>query len=494
MASKKGVSGFTSNITKELISEQKKKEREIIKLEKINEKIAKQNHIEQKYKEAEKLTLERAEFLDKLNNIINNKQDNLISIEEFIKKDINKLQLPKELLIEQIPPTKPQIRKSNILEKLFKTHKLKYNTYINEIKNKYNTELNLYKEAESKRIQEINSLTKAHELQTNEYINTKKELYSNRDIDLITEYKTEVLNKSKYPFEFTKNINTGYCKDSKKLVIDYLLPKIDIVPQEESYEYKPRKNEIREKLLKEKDRKNIYNEVIFSIALKSIYEVFSHDKVNNIESIVFNGYIEDIDLSTGKDKKSCVISAMIDKNEFDNIDITKVDKLVCLKEKMNARISINSLNDLNDVIPIYKLDKLSKSVLQSEGINLLDVDPFDFEDLITNLFRKMGYDAKTTQKTNDGGIDCELYSSDPILGGKFIVQVKRYKNNIDIPKLREFESVLRNSDAMKGIFISTSSFSLQCEKFASENNIQLIDGNNLIKHLNNYGISSYILF
>ncbi len=110
MASKKGVSGFTSNITKELISEQKKKEREIIKLEKINEKIAKQqNYIEQKYKEAENLTLERAEFLDKLNNIINNKQDNLISIEEFIKKDINKLQLPKELLIKHIPPSKPQI-------------------------------------------------------------------------------------------------------------------------------------------------------------------------------------------------------------------------------------------------------------------------------------------------------------------------------------------------------------------------------------------------
>ena len=45
------------------------------------------------------------------------------------------------------------------------------------------------------------------------------------------------------------------------------------------------------------------------------------------------------------------------------------------------------------------------------------------------------------------------------MGGKVIGQVKRYKNNIDIPKLREFESVLRNSDAMKGIFISTSNFS-----------------------------------
>lgn len=494
MAIKKGVSGLTSDITKEIINEQKKKEKELVKLEKINEKIAKQNYINNKYKEAEKLTLDKSNYIEKLNNIINNKQDNLISIEEFIKIDIKKLQLPKELLIENTPPTKPQIRQANILEKLFKNHKLKYNTYLNEIENKYNEELNLYKEAESKRVQEINSLTKAYELKTNEYINTKKELYSNRDIELITKYKNKLLYKSKYPFEFNKNINTGYCKESKKLVIDYLLPKSYIVPKEESYEYKPRKDEIRENLRKEKDRKNIYNEVVFSIVLKSIYEVFIHDKPNNIDSIVFNGYIEDIDLSIGKDKKSCVISAMVDKNEFGNIDITKVDKLLCLKNKMNARISINSSNDLKDVIPIYKLDKLSKSVLQSESINLLDMNPFDFEDLITNLFIKMGYNAKTTQKTNDGGIDCEFYSKDPILCGKVIVQVKRYKNNIDIPKLREFESVLRNSDAMKGIFISTSSFSNQCEKFASENNIQLIDGNNLIKYLNNYGISSYILF
>ncbi|WP_294346468.1 restriction endonuclease, partial [uncultured Clostridium sp.] len=129
----------------------------------------------------------------------------------------------------------------------------------------------------------------------------------------------------------------------------------------------------------------------------------------------------------------------------------------------------------------------------SESINLLEVDPFALESLVCTLFRNMGYEVIETKKTNDGGIDCELYNNDPIMGGKVIGQVKRYKNNIDIPKLREFESVLRNSDAMKGIFISTSNFSSQCEKFASENNISLINGSLLVDYFNRYGINSYIL-
>ena len=51
----------------------------------------------------------------------------------------------------------------------------------------------------------------------------------------------------------------------------------------------------------------------------------------------------------------------------------------------------------------------------------------------------------------------------------------------------------RNSDAMKGIFISTSNFSAQCEKFASENNISLINGDLLVDYFNEHGINSHIL-
>ena len=46
-----------------------------------------------------------------------------------------------------------------------------------------------------------------------------------------------------------------------------------------------------------KDRNSIYNQVVFSIALNSISNVFNQDIHNNIDTIVFNGYIKDIDSS-----------------------------------------------------------------------------------------------------------------------------------------------------------------------------------------------------
>jgi restriction system protein len=458
------------------------------------EKQQKEDYINSRYEEVNKLNLSIKNEIDELNNLITNgiNEYKPISINEFIKKDINELKIPKELYTEYEKPIKPKIRRANVFEKLFKAHKLKYNTYVNELETNYNNGYNLYEEKEIKRKNEIKNLKKSYELKVNETIAIKKDLYINGDIGITTSYKKEILNNSKYPFKFNKNINIGYCKETKKILIDYLLPKKDIVKNIHSYKYMPKLDEIREVPRKNKDINNIYNEVIYSIALRSIDEVLKSDKYNNIDSIVFNGYIEDVDLSTGQDIKPYIISSMIDKYDFRKIELKRVDKLKCLKEAMQSRININSNLELKSIIPICSYDYLNNSIIRSESINLLEVDPYELESLVTILFRNMGYTVEETKKSHDGGIDCLLNHNDPILGGKVIGQVKRYKNNIDIPKLREFESVLRNSDAMKGLFISTSNFSTQCERFALENNITLINGSTLVRYFNEYDINSYI--
>ncbi|MCR8744180.1 restriction endonuclease [Romboutsia lituseburensis] len=453
-----------------------------------------EDYINKRYEEAKISTLDIDNRVKDLENIINYKMDNyrIISIEEFIKKDIHTLQLPKALLSKNKEPNKPIIRKANFFEKVLKNHKYHYSLYVDEIESKYNNEYKIYEDKEYKRKKQLENLIKAHELQVNEIINIKKQLYSNGDVSIITGYKEELLTKSKYPFDFKKYITTGYSKETKTLVIDYLLPKDNIVPNVQEYEYIQKGDKIKAKLRKEKDIKSIYNEVIFSIVIRTISEVFNFDKPNNIDNIVFNGYIEDIDLATGQDIKPYIISATINKEKFKYIDVKRINKLKCLKETMQARININSNLELKYINPICKCNHFNKSIVNNDSINLLDVDPYEFEDLVTILFRKMGYNAVTTNKSNDGGIDCEFHYEDPLVSGKIIGQVKKYKNNIDIPKLREFECVLRNSDAMKGIFISTSNFSPQCKIFAASNNIQLINGNELIELFNRHGINSYI--
>nr|WP_288524739.1 restriction endonuclease [uncultured Romboutsia sp.] len=482
---KKGIANFSNQVAKQLIKEQKQKMKEL-------EKQKKEQYINNRYEEASILTNNIDIYINNLNNIINSKCRE-ISIEEFIKKDLQELKLPEELLVPYTKPSELNIRKSNIIEKLFEAPKQKYNLYVKEEKERYEKEYKIYEENEANRKSKIESLIKVHELQTNEIINTKKELYKNRDAAIISSYKAELLKQIEYPVEFKRCINTGYCKDSKKLVIDYLLPDRKIVPGTIRYEYKKTIDSIKPIPINEKDKNNIYNQTIYSVALNVIKNIFDKDIYNNIDTVVFNGYINDIDLATGQDISPYIISAMVDKNTFNSIDMNRIDKFTCLKETMQGRIDINSKLCLNSITPICKCDYLNKSVENNDSINLLDVDPFILEDLVSTLFRNMGYDVLQTNKTNDGGIDCILNHDDPIVGGKVIAQVKRYKNNIDIPKLREFESVLRNSDAMKGIFISTSNFSSNCEKFASDNNISLINGNLLVDYFNQYGINSHIL-
>ena len=474
---KNGLGNFTDQVAKDLIKKQSIRDEK----RKIREA-----YLQSKYEKAENLTNDIKVYIESLNNIINI-NPNVISIEEFIKRDIQ--DIPKELLVEYEKPIESTLRKPTLLEKIFEKSKQKYNLYVQQENEKYEKEYKLYEENENNRKNKI----KAYNLQVEETIKTKKELYKNKDATLISNYKTEILNQVQYPFKFKKCINIGYCKESKKLVVDYLLPNTKIVPDTIRYEYKKVTDTIKPISINEKDKNNIYNKVVYAIALNTIKNVFNEDKYNNIDTIIFNGYINDIDLSTGQDISPYIISAMVDKNTFNSINISKIDKFTCLKETMQARIDINSNLKLNSITPICKCDNLNKSVVNNESLNLLEVDPFMLEDLVSLLFRNMGYDVVQTNKTNDGGIDCILNYDDPIFGGKVIAQIKRYKNNIDIPKLREFESVLRNSDAMKGIFISTSNFSSNCEKFASDNNISLINGNLLVDYFNQYGINSHIL-
>lgn len=474
---KKGLGNFTDQAAKELIKKQSIRD---------EQRRIREEYLANKHKEATDLTNEIQLYIDKLDNIINTTPKE-VSIEEFIKSNIE--ELPKELLIPYTEPVKSIIRKPTLMEKVFGGLKQKYNLYVQQEEEKYQNEYKLYEENEANRKNEI----KAYNLQKEELIKTKKELYKNKDATLISGYKKELLNQVQYPFEFKKCINTGYCKESKKFVVDYLLPDRKIVPNTIRYEYKKVNDAIKPVGINEKDKNSIYNQVVYSIALNTIKNIFNKDVYKNIDSVVFNGYINDIDLATGQDISPYVISAMVDRDTFNNIDMDRIDKLTCLKETMQARLDINSSLCLKDITPICKCDYLNKTVVNSDSINLLEVDPFMLEDLVSTLFRNMGYDVLQTKKTNDGGIDCILNNDDPIIGGKVIAQVKRYKNNIDIPKLREFESVLRNSDAMKGIFISTSSFSAQCEKFASENNISLINGDLLVDYFNEHGINSHIL-
>ena len=120
--------------------------------------------------------------------------------------------------------------------------------------------------------------------------------------------------------------------------------------------------------------------------------------------------------------------------------------------------------------------------------NLLKLSPREFEELIRTLLSKMHYKASTTKISGDGGIDIVAVSEDPIAGGLYVIQCKKYTpgNNVGEPIVRELYGVMMHENANKGILITTSDFTNQAISFSKNKAIGLINGNDIINLLNQY--------
>jgi restriction system protein len=108
--------------------------------------------------------------------------------------------------------------------------------------------------------------------------------------------------------------------------------------------------------------------------------------------------------------------------------------------------------DLYDIsIPIGEL----KNYLIANYGARLSVHPQRFEEVVASVFSNIGYSARVTGCSGDGGIDVILDGPD---GSVIGVQVKRSKNTIEVEQIRSLAGALIIKGITRGIFVTTSSF------------------------------------
>lgn len=112
--------------------------------------------------------------------------------------------------------------------------------------------------------------------------------------------------------------------------------------------------------------------------------------------------------------------------------------------------------------------------------NLMDLNPFEFENLVGNLFMQMGLDTRQTQTSRDGGVDVIAFDTRPIFGGKVVIQAKRYKNTVGVAAVRDLYGTMINEGASKGILITTSQYGRDTYEFVKDKPIELIDGGGML--------------
>ena len=107
--------------------------------------------------------------------------------------------------------------------------------------------------------------------------------------------------------------------------------------------------------------------------------------------------------------------------------------------------------------------------------------PYQFEEFIAHLLTCMGYHARVTQASGDGGIDIiahrdELGFEPPIIK----VQCKQILSTIGRPDVQQLQGAVEHGE--HGLFVTLGSFSSDARTFErTKPNIRLIDGPTLIE-------------
>jgi restriction system protein len=499
--------------------------------------------------ELKKITIETKKELSKrttgeIQNIIKDRNKILLSslnkkinvfeiLFEENKKPFN-IPCPKEIEIPSEPEyldidEKPERNnskyfiKKNILDFFFRS---KYASKINEMDKLYEKDLKLW-ETRKKEIEAKNQLARDNynklvsdirqKNKTNyeNWLNEKDNFYKSQNeraaqIQILKDnfekgstvaienYFEKLLNHSLEKNDFyTKEIKVAYNPMNKILVIDYALPNTEDISPVKEIKYIISKDEFMEKQMSKSEYASYYENIIYQITLRSIYEIFFNDEYNFISAVAFNGYVKTLDKSTGQNIKPFILSILVKKDDFLAINLEKVEFKSCFKSLKG--VSASSLLNLTAIAPVINIDRKDKRFVEKkdiineidERINLASMDWEDFEHLVREIFEKEfsinGGEVKVTQASRDGGVDAIAFDPDPIRGGKIVIQAKRYTNTVGVNAVRDLYGTLLNEGATKGILVTTSDYGPDAYEFAKGKPITLLNGSNLLYLLEKHG-------
>ncbi|RLE44695.1 hypothetical protein DRJ25_06470 [Candidatus Woesearchaeota archaeon] len=117
---------------------------------------------------------------------------------------------------------------------------------------------------------------------------------------------------------------------------------------------------------------------------------------------------------------------------------------------------------------------------------LLDLSPRQFEQLTERLYNGMDYDTYLTPPSRDGGRDVIAKINDGAKHEFLLIECKRYADMVDVGIIREFYGVLVSEKANRGVLVTSGRFSPDARKFAKNNSMQLINGEQFVLLLNEH--------
>ncbi|MEU8463533.1 restriction endonuclease [Streptomyces sp. NPDC029003] len=322
------------------------------------------------------------------------------------------------------------------------------------------------------------------------------------DPEAAVEYFSAALYASTaWPEELPRQVSAAYDPAARQLVLDWELPRYEAVPETKSVRYVAGTDQDKETARPATQRRALYRDLLAQCVLLVLREVYAADEFGALDSVVVNGFVDDHDPVTGREAQIVLATVQAARAAFSGLRLEQVSAVDCLADGLRGQLSARP-DQLTAVRPGRRPDEVGGSggVVSHGGRpdadgngdedepDLFVMDPIAFENLVAELFRAMGMEAVTTQRSGDGGVDVEALDPAPIRGGRIVVQVKRYRNTVPPTAVRDLYGTVQDAGANKGVLVTTSSFGPGSYTFANGKPLELVPGADLVELLHRYGL------
>ena len=293
-----------------------------------------------------------------------------------------------------------------------------------------------------------------------------------------------------WPEGFPRQVSAAFDRGARQLVLDWELPGIEVVPEVKSVRYVASSDTEKETARPVTQRRALYRDALAQCVLLVLRDLFAADEFGVLESVVLNGFVDDVDPATGRRAEIFLAAVSVPRATFARLNLGQVSAVDCLVDAVRGQLSAKP-DQRAAVRPGRRPADVGSGVVSHGGgdePDLFTMDPIEFEGLVAELFRARGMQALTTQRSNDGGVDVEALDPDPISGGRIIVQVKRYRHTVPPTAVRDLYGTVQGAGANKGVLVTTSGFGPGSYRFAEAKPLTLVSGEELVELLRQHGL------
>ena len=298
------------------------------------------------------------------------------------------------------------------------------------------------------------------------------------------------------PISIPRMWNIDFDQEQQILIVEIELP--DVVHRPPIKTVLLKTGRIR-RPLNQTERKEYIPKVHPAILLRLAYELFRNDNSGTIKLLVLNGWVNFDDPKTGINTRAYTASLMLERSQMESMNLRQVDPLAAFQTLKGK--SAGKLIEIIPIEPTLNLKRADSRFVDAKAVlstldgatNLAGMNWQDFEHLIRELFEKefvgRGAEVKITQASRDRGVDAIAFNPDPIHGGKYVIQAKRYTNTVDVSAVRDLCAVVRKEGASRGILVTTSTYGADAYAFANNEPVTLLNGAELLGLLSKHGYS-----